>query len=424
MPRPLLRLLIESFALLALLTAVAAQGAGAGPLDRAMAAVLVLHGADDGRFLGSAFVWGDGKVAVTAAHVVGPAPEVLAQTQDGRQAQLRVLAADPVRDVALLSLPPGWGPGLPPGSAPDLGQPVWALGAPLGAAFTLTGGAVSARARQVDPAVPLRFLQHDAAVNPGSSGGPLVDAEGRLLGMNLRIADGSRLFAGLAYALAAPDLARIVEGLRAGTLRPVPRLGLTLRPLSRPLASALRTRPDGLLVDAVAPGSAAAAAGVLPGDILLSAGGIPLVGPGTLAFAAETAGDRLALALRRAGDDLTLALDLSPDPPPPTLAPTPAPPPRWPVTLADLGVRPEGTRLHLPSNARAAALGLADGDVMRAVNGTAVAPAALATLILTEPALLLLEGPAGTRHLLLDPWSPPSGPVGGANVLDPDVVLF
>ncbi len=73
------------------------------------------------------------------------------------------------------------------------------------------------------------MLQHDAAVNPGSSGGPLVDAMGRLVGMNSQIADGSRMFVGIAYAISAPDLQRIVTGLIEETLMPLPSLGLTAR---------------------------------------------------------------------------------------------------------------------------------------------------------------------------------------------------
>jgi serine protease Do len=125
----------------------------------------------------------------------------------------------------------------------------------------------------VDIAVPMLMLQHDAAVNPGSSGGPLVDAEGRLLGMNSQIADGSRMFVGIAYAIPGAELQRIVTGLILETLPPFPTLGLTARPVDRQIAETLGVAPQGLLIDAVAPGSAGRAAGLRPGDIITAASG-------------------------------------------------------------------------------------------------------------------------------------------------------
>lgn len=83
---------------------------------------------------------------------------------------------------------------------------MFATGAPLEAAFTLTQGIVSALARQIDPTQPIGYLQHSAAVNPGSSGGPLVDAAGDVLGINTRISDGSRFFVGIAYAVPVADV--------------------------------------------------------------------------------------------------------------------------------------------------------------------------------------------------------------------------
>ncbi len=214
---------------LAVLMAALPARAGTAALETAMDAVLTVRTNDDeDRFLGSAFLWGDrAEVAVTNAHVVGTAQEVRLVDRHGNEEVGLVIATDPVRDVAVISVAPG-PDGVPRRglvAAPDpagLGLEVYALGAPLGVEFTLTEGMISATARQVDIAVPLLMLQHDAAVNPGSSGGPLVDAEGRLLGMNSQIADGSRMFVGIAYAIGAADLDRIVTGLIDETLPPVP----------------------------------------------------------------------------------------------------------------------------------------------------------------------------------------------------------
>ncbi len=148
---------------------------------------------------------------------------------------------------------------------------------------------ISTLARQTDIAVPMLLLQHDAAVNPGSSGGPLVDAEGRLLGMNSQIADGSRMFVGIAYAIPTAELDRIVTGLVEETLPPFPTLGLTARPVDRQVAEALGTDAQGLLIDAVAPGSLAEISGLQPGDTIIQASGTTFIAPGDFAFAIESA---------------------------------------------------------------------------------------------------------------------------------------
>jgi serine protease Do len=424
---------VEALAALLVLVLVALIGpASASPLDDAMDKVFTVRSNDsEDRFLGSAFLWADGTVAVTNAHVVGAAEDVRLIDRQGIDTTVLVIARDPVRDVAVLSVPEGaQGLQLAP-NAPDLGDEVFALGAPLGAEFTLTEGRISSLARQTDIAVPLLMLQHDAAVNPGSSGGPLVDKEGRLLGMNSQIADGSRMFVGIAYAIPTPELTRIVLGLVDETLPPFPTLGLTARPVDRQVAEALTTAPQGLLVDAVAEGSLGKAAGLQPGDIIQGVDGASLTTPGAFAFAIEraTLTGTAQIEILRAGQPATLTLNLTVEPEPTGLRTrevTRAPATVASYTLAALGVTldPQGTVTALTDNSPALLAGLAKGDRILAVNGT---PQDLATYTLTAPALLLLEAPGGaTRHIRLDPWHAPEGvrPVGGANVLDPDVVVF
>src|SRR3989338_7203808 len=362
MPARLLPAVLLSLSMLSLLVLVSAKPAPAAeaPLEQALAALFTVHTADaEDRFLGSAFLWGDGTVAVTNAHVVGDATEVRLTDARGREEIGLVIGKDAVRDVAVISVATGR-QGLAFGAAPALGAEVWALGAPLGIEFTVTEGRVSALARQVEAAVPILMLQHDAAVNPGSSGGPLVDDSGALVGMNSQIADGSRMFVGIAYAIPADDLSRIVTGLIDETLLPLPELGLTARPVDRQLAAALGIDASGLLVDGVTEGSLAALGGLQAGDVVLALGGHVLVKSGDLAFAVEAA---------------------------------------------------------LPD-------GVAEGDRIVAVNG---AVTDLSAVTIDAPVLLLLQGETGaTRHVLIDPWATGKTirPVGGANVLDPDVVVF
>lgn len=422
---------IEALAALLTLALVAVLSpASASPLDAAMDKVFTVRSTDsEDRFLGSAFVWQTGEVAVTNAHVVGDAEEVRLIDRHGTDLTALVIARDPVRDVAVISLPtPTEGLQLAV-QTPELGEEVFALGAPLGIEFTLTEGRISTLARQTDIAVPMLMLQHDAAVNPGSSGGPLVDAEGRLIGMNSQIADGSRMFVGIAYAIPSAELSRIVAGLIDETLPPFPTLGLTARPVDRQIAETLGTEAQGLLIDAVAPGSLAETSGLKPGDILTAISGTPLTAPGDFAFAIEaaTARGEAQLTLLRAGQPHTLTLSLTAE----ETALRTREAPRAPATvttytLAQLGVTldAQGTVTDLTLNSPALLAGLAKGDRILMINGT---PQDLQTYTLTAPALLLLQSPGGqTRHIRLDPWHPPEGvrPVGGANVLDPDVVVF
>ena len=431
-----LRFVAEGVAMLVVLVLVAlVHPAAASPLGNAMDHIFTLRSADaEDRFLGSAFLWGDGAVAVTNAHVVGDRDEVRLVDRNGVEETARVIARDAARDVAVIAVSPGrLGIALAP-KAPEIGDEVFALGAPLGIEFTLTEGRISATARQVDDAVPLRMLQHDAAVNPGSSGGPLVDTEGRLLGMNSQIADGSRMFVGIAYAIPAADLDLIVTGLIDETLAPVPQLGMKARPVDRQVAQALGVTAGGLLVDSVEAGGLAGAAGLKAGDIILSVGGTDIARPGDLAFAIEAAGATgpITVAVLRGTERMDLSLT-----------------PNIVSGAADTGLRlrqvaqgqPEtvtsyrlaalglvlddiGVVTAVTDNSPALFAGLALGDRIVTVNGAVVD---LGQYELTKAALILVQAPGGeTRHIYLDPWGATEGvrPVGGANVLDPDVVVF
>ena len=416
--------------LAALLHVTAARGAD---LTRAMAATLVVYTDDmDEAFLGSAFLWAEGMVAVTNAHVVRDVQQVELRTQAGMRLTAQVIVRDESRDIALIAVPgAGLGAGLRPAdAAPAIGQPVYALGAPLGAEFSASQGMISALGRQVQAAQPVRYVQHDAAVNPGSSGGPLVDGDGRLVGMNSLIADGSRMFVGIGYAIPAADLARLIPMLLDGSLREVPELGLRLRPVTRKIAAALHIADTGLLVDHVAAGGIAERGGLRPGDVVLAMEGAVLAQAGDLALAIEArASDHPGLTVVRAGAILRLALDLSPRRP--VLAKMAAGAVAGRIgsySLAGLGISRDGDRVTgLTPGSPGAFAGLAPGDRILALDGWPVETADLDGRRITGPLLLLVRRATGeTLHIVIDPWSKGRGahPVGGANVLDPAVVLF
>ncbi|WP_426038103.1 trypsin-like peptidase domain-containing protein [Cypionkella sp. TWP1-2-1b2] len=414
------------FAVLLLTTPT--QAADAPMLETAMAAVFTVHSADaEDRFLGSAFLWGDGEVAVSNAHVIGQATEVRLTDAAGHEQIGQVIASDPSRDVAVIAVKPGQGGLIPSATPPQLGAEVWALGAPLDIEFTVTAGRISALGRQTDPATPIRMIQHDAALNPGSSGGPLIDSTGALVGMNAQIADGSRMFIGIAYAIPSADLTRIVQGLVDETLPPIPKLGLTARPVSRQLAEALNLAATGLLVDAIAPASLAEQAGLLPGDVILAVNAASLTTPGDLAFAVESAQsqNRLDLTILRAGTILILIADLTEPTSRLTLRGLKAPQRRAVYTLQTLGLTLSQTQITtVTPNSPALIAGLTATETILQIDGQ---PAQTQlTQSFTHPVLFLIQGTTGTRHVLIDPWATGKTlhPVGGANVLDRDVVVF
>ena len=423
---------------LAVMTGLAALSpahAQNGAVLGAMESVFTLRSADlKDRFLGSGFAFETAGLVVTNAHVVGGAEAVRLLDATGRAFTGQVIGRDAARDVAAISVPGLGVRGLMPGPAPGIGAEVWAIGAPLDMGQTLTRGIISNTARQVEAAVPIRFVQHDAAVNPGSSGGPLVNGLGQVVGMNSRIADGSRHYIGISFAIGVADLSRIVKGLVEETLAPFPKLGLQLRPVSPEIAAALGREATGLLIDRVQPGEVADKAGLLAGDIVFAADGLPLARIGDLAFAIEAALEvgSLPLTLARDGQTIDIALPLAtPDQ----------------STLATRGMggadvqrissyRMEGLGLVVDDTARVTSVtenspalfaGLIRGDVILAVNGTRLAAGDLRKLNITAPALIRLQRAGGvTLHVRLDPWDQGEGlrPMGGANVLDPAVVVF
>lgn len=114
--------------------------------------------------------------------------------------------------------------------ASQRGAEVWALGTALDVERTVTAGRISALSRQTDPATPIRMIQHAAALNPGSSGGPPNDSTGALVGINAQIADGSRMFVGIAYAIPSADLTQVAHGTRHVLIAPWA-TGKTLHPV-------------------------------------------------------------------------------------------------------------------------------------------------------------------------------------------------
>lgn len=273
---------------------------------------------------GAGFVWRGGDVVVTAAHVVTGTGTLRVRLADGREVAARRVGVDEVADVAVLrldeSLPPAE---LAPAGSLRRGDPVAAIGDPLAFAGTLTVGHVSSPARPWADAGPYDVVQHDAALNPGSSGGPLIDRGGRVVAMNIAIADGARRHVGIGFALPVATVERVVERLLRDGEVVRPRLGLRLRP-AEALRGAIPSLGAGLVIEAVEPGSPAAEAGLTAGEVVGALDGRPVETPRDLARALETKrpGDVLAVDVGGGGGSRRAVVRLAAAPKPPVAVPS------------------------------------------------------------------------------------------------------
>jgi serine protease Do len=245
------------------------------------------------RSLGSGFVIdADGHI-LTNAHVVEGADEVTVGLTDKREFKARVIGSDERTDVALLKISASNLPYVKIGDPAKLNVGEWvvAIGAPFGFTNSVTQGIVSATGRSLPGESIVPFIQTDAAVNPGNSGGPLFNMAGEVIGINSQIYSRSGGSMGVSFAIPI-DLAIKVKDalLKHGAVRRG-KLGVAVQDVSQDLAESFGlAKATGALVTTVEKGSAADQAGLQMGDIVLTFNGKALTGSGDLARAvAETA---------------------------------------------------------------------------------------------------------------------------------------
>ena len=242
------------------------------------------------RSVGSGFVIDPDGFIMTNAHVVNNAQRVqivlppanpdgsLAAALSGKTTVVtaRIVGITTELDLALLKVDGLKLPALPLATYSQLrqGETVFAFGSPLGLRNSLTHGLVSAVARQVDPDSPLIYVQTDAPVNPGNSGGPLVNIRGEVVGVNTFIISQSGGNEGLGFAIPSATARTVFRQLKQyGQIRRQ-EVGMSLQTITPDMAAALKlTRDYGVIVSDVWPGGPAEGAGMKTGDILVSVDG-------------------------------------------------------------------------------------------------------------------------------------------------------
>jgi serine protease Do len=199
-----------------------------------------------------------------------------------------------------------------------VGDYVLAIGAPFGLEQSATSGIVSAKGRSLPGDAVVPFIQTDAAVNPGNSGGPLFDAGGNVVGINSQIYSRTGGYQGLSFAIPIDVALTVKDQIVATGKAQHARLGVVVQDLNQALAESFGLeRPDGALVSQVAPKSAAAGAGLKPGDVILSVDGEPVIRAGTLSSRIGLAkpGEKVTLKVWRdhGAHDFDLALGRATD---------------------------------------------------------------------------------------------------------------
>jgi len=227
-------------------------------------------GAEVPRGVGSGFIISADGFLLTNHHVVEGADEIYVTLTDKREFKGRLIGSDRRTDVALVKIEAANLPMLKIGDPARLrvGEWVVAIGSPFGLDNTVTAGIVSAKGRDTGDYLP--FIQTDVAVNPGNSGGPLLNMRGEVIGINSQIYSRTGGFMGISFAIPIDEAMRVSDQLRASGRVTRGRIGVGIAEVTKDVAEPLGlTRAAGALVRNVESGGPAEKAGIEVGDIIL-----------------------------------------------------------------------------------------------------------------------------------------------------------
>lgn len=226
------------------------------------------------RGVGSGFIIESNGLILTNAHVVEGATTIYVTLTDKREFKAKLLGLDKRTDVAVVKIEARDLPKLPLGDSSKVrvGEWVLAIGSPFGLENTVTAGIVSAKSRDTGDYLP--FIQTDVAVNPGNSGGPLLNTAGQVIGINSQIFSRSGGYMGISFAIPIDEAMRVADQLRTNGKMTRGRIGVALGEMTKEVAESLGLgKPRGAYVRNVEPNGPAAAGGIEAGDVILSFNG-------------------------------------------------------------------------------------------------------------------------------------------------------
>ena len=259
------------------------------------------------------FISADG-YAVTNNHVVDKADSVEITTDDGKTHTAKVIGTDPRTDLALIKIEGGNFPYVHlADTAPRVGDWVLAVGNPFGLGGTVTAGIVSARGRDIGAGPYDDFIQIDAPVNKGNSGGPTFDVDGNVIGVNTAIFSPSGGSVGIAFAIPSDTVKTVVAQLKDKGQVTRGWIGVQIQPVTADIAESLGLKQaQGALVAEPQEGSPAAKAGIKSGDVIVSINGEPVRDARTLArrISSMAPGTSVKVGVYRDGTEQQLSLVL------------------------------------------------------------------------------------------------------------------
>ncbi len=317
---------------------------------------------------GSGFIVSEDGLILTNAHVIASAHDVVVKLTDRREFRAQVLGSDKRTDIAVLRIDAKQLPTVKVGNPTELqvGQWVLAIGSPFGFENSVSAGVVSAKGRSLPDGSGVPFIQTDAAVNPGNSGGPLFNARGEVVGINSQIYSRTGGFQGLSFAIPIDIALKVQQQILATGHVSHGLLGVTVQEMNQSLSEAFKLpAPAGALVLDTLRGSPGAQAGLLPGDVILKVGARPIAAAADLQTLVTLAqpGQHLAFEVWRDGRTLHLEVILG-DAGKPVSLPPQAPRDAYLQARFGLQLRP-----LLP--AERLAIGVVEGVLVDVVEGPA-----------------------------------------------------
>ena len=276
-----------------------------------------------GGSLGSGFIISPDGYIVTNNHVVAPArpdavvEQITVTLSDRTEYEAEVVGRDAASDIAVLKVNPrGALPFVRFGDSTRarVGDWVVAIGNPFGLGGTVTAGIISAVHRNINAGLYDRYIQTDASINSGNSGGPMFDIDGNVIGINTALISPTGGNVGIGFAIPAEQVSPIVDQLRRGQRVQRGYIGVALQNIDESLATALNIeRNRGELIRSVTPGGPAERAGIRQGDVVVSVAGQPVTPDQTLAYlvSRQAIGARIPMELIRNGQRSTVQVAIA-----------------------------------------------------------------------------------------------------------------